>query len=51
MNNDDEKADDKIEKMDGKAESTVVKDKVENTVVEDKITSSKVKKKAARRHK
>lgn len=41
----------KIEKMDGKAESTVVKDKVENTVVEDKVTSSKVKKKAARRHK
>ena len=41
----------KIEKMDGKAESTVVKDKVENTVVEDKVTSGKVKKKAARRHK
>ncbi len=41
----------KIEKKDGKAESTVVKDKVENTVVEDKVTSSKVKKKAARRHK
>lgn len=40
----------KIEKMDGKAESTVVKDKVENTVVEDKVTSSKVKKRAARRH-
>lgn len=41
----------KIEKMDGKAESTVVKDKVESTVVEDKVTSGKVKKKAARRHK
>ncbi|MCR4836916.1 MAG: PspC domain-containing protein [Bacteroidaceae bacterium] len=41
----------KIEKMDGKAESTVVKDKVENTVVEGKVTSGKVKKKAARRHK
>lgn len=40
----------KIEKMDGKAESTVVKDKVESTVVEDKVTSGKVKKKAARRH-
>lgn len=40
----------KIEKMDGKAESTVVKDKVENTVVEDKVTSGKVKKRAARRH-
>lgn len=40
----------KIEKMDGKAESTVVKDKVENTRVEDKVTSGKVKKRAARRH-
>ena len=40
----------KIEKMDGKSESTVVKDKVENTIVEDKVTSGKVKKRAARRH-
>ncbi len=39
-----------IEKMDGKSESTVVKDKVENTIVEDKVTSGKVKKRAARRH-
>ena len=40
----------KIEKMDGKSESTVVKDKVANTIVEDKVTSGKVKKRAARRH-